>query len=441
MTRDRIASERGISLVVVVAVVVFTVFITATSLLMYSRLQNAEAVQAELKADLRRATEEGAEIERRVTENAIPTGMTWEPGAEAKEQRSRADDELRKRAEAAFAPMDDRLANIAKENQERMKQIDALILDRSRQYGIYPTLQDLAQVAALRVMHAKTYNDQLTLQKQIAEAYARSVEDMKEPVTKGKVDYANFLRAQIAEVNKVIAKEDETHGARKAELTTALDAATKGIEDENVRYGDWELRMKNDIRERIRQLDELKIKEAIRLDVNVAHGKVIKPDSMNKLAFITIGSRDRVVPGLIFVAAKRGDQGRYVYKAELMVKKVWPTHSEVAVTKVIDRNSPVIEGDVILNPLFNTRRPVVVAFAGEEAVSSVRPAHNLKEATRRIAEMGSVVRDTLTLDVDFLIFTESSGQKQMSAYPNFAKAALLGIPYEEASQLYRFLGE
>jgi hypothetical protein len=439
--RDRFASQRGISMILVVCVVVLTIILTVTALLLYARVGHYENQLKDLDAIDKEETAKEAVLSRKIKENIYGTGM----GVTGEDLTTLATggpaDQLAKRSKEVFKPMDEKLAVIPAENRDKLKQLEDTIEAKSRELGIYPTLQQLVEVAALRVLYAKNLNDQLTLQKTIAETHAKSVTEMIGPVTQGKINYKAFLTEQIAEVNKLIQKEDEQYNERQKSLTEARDAANQGLEAENARYYDWELRMKNEIRERQRQLEELKIKEAIKFDLNSVHGKILRPDIPNKMAFINIGSRDRVVPGLKFMAAKRADQGKFHYKAEIEVKKVWPTYSEVSITKIFDRDVPVIEGDAIINPLFNTRRPMVVCFAGEENVSKIRPAWDVQEASRRIREIGSEVRANLGLDVDFVIFTEAGAQRQQSAYPNFAKAVTLGVPYEEAAEIYRFLGD
>jgi hypothetical protein len=51
------------------------------------------------------------------------------------------------------------------------------------------------------------------------------------------------------------------------------------------------------------------------------------------------------------------------------------------------------------------------------------------------------VRATVSLDVDFVIYTEGTTQKTHASYPNFVRAVALGVPYEEAAEIFRFLGD
>lgn len=58
---------------------------------------------------------------------------------------------------------------------------------------------------------------------------------------------------------------------------------------------------------------------------------------------------------------------------------------------------------------------------------------------------GSEVRKDVTLDVDFVIFTEGKseqgGVREPKSYEGYRKAVFLEIPVAEASDIYRFLGD
>jgi hypothetical protein len=174
----------------------------------------------------------------------------------------------------------------------------------------------------------------------------------------------------------------------------------------------------------------------------MSFGKLLEPDIPQKMAFIDMGSRERIKPGMKFLVARWGKQGGFDYKGEVEVKKVWMTYSEVSITDVFNAEVPMVDGDMLVNPLFNPRRSVVVCFAGE------RRMHQLKfptvvEAANRIREMGGTVRDTVTLDCDYVIFTEDSKSpgRREDKYPNFGKAVLLEVPVAEAKEVFRFLGD
>ena len=115
------------------------------------------------------------------------------------------------------------------------------------------------------------------------------------------------------------------------------------------------------------------------------------------------------------------------------------TYAEVAVIEVYNpKERPIVDGDLIVNPLFSKERPLVVASVGEDRPTKLYASD---EASRRITEMGSVVRKDITLDLDYVIFTESKKDKDRTSYDAFRKAVFLEIPIAEAKDIYRFLGD
>ena len=141
-----------------------------------------------------------------------------------------------------------------------------------------------------------------------------------------------------------------------------------------------------------------------------------------------------------FLVAKRGKQGKFKYKGEVEVKKVWMTYSEVHIIEVYGRDAPLIDGDMLVNPLYNPNRSMIVCFAGEQRLNRAKFS-SVQEATNRIIEMGGTVRKEIGLDVDYVIFTETASQRQRSNYEAFNKAVFLEIPIAEAAEIYKFLGD
>jgi hypothetical protein len=311
------------------------------------------------------------------------------------------------------------------------------------------TLQELVRIATARAFHYKARMEQLQLELDIAKDQVKNRTEVKPTIPELKIKTKAELLTKIQAVTQQIAQENETYNARKALLAEAKTKAEAEIAAEVAKYAEDEIKVINETRELRRQMEELKVKEVIKHEIAFVHGRVLRPDIPNKTAFIDIGSRERVVPGLKFLVGRRGFQDKFEYKAKIEVKKVWMTYSEVAIIELYDpKQKPVVDGDTIVNPLFSKDRPIVVAFVGEER--PVRLRYSVDEATRRIMEIGSAVRKDVTLDVDYVIFTEVGSQRQRDSYDAFKKAVLLEIPIAEAGRtkdepdrpgLFEFLGD
>jgi hypothetical protein len=252
----------------------------------------------------------------------------------------------------------------------------------------------------------------------IAEVKSKMVEEIQkktqEAIDKRTREETAFA-PEVQKMEEMAKKEDEERAAVEAKHRTEM------------------LRIENEISELKRRLEEVKQREVIHYDIIEVHGEIIEHDIESKFAFINIGSANRVVNGLRFLAALPGDYGRPLYKGEVEVKRVWPHRSEVRILSLIDPSRPILKGDILINPLFDTRRPKIVAFAGDPASRKLR--FNVNEATRRILEIQSVVKSEATVDLDFLITTDA-----YEADKNFLRAVELQIPIASGNDVLKFLG-
>jgi hypothetical protein len=283
------------------------------------------------------------------------------------------------------------------------------------------TVQDCSEVAGEAVEVALSDRDRAKVERDRRKS-AVDVIKKRAPVieeTKQRnVEQIQKETAAVVEERTKIESEFAPEATKTEEMTKKeneeREAAEKKSKEEL-------LRLENEVNELKRRLEEFKSREVIEHDIE------------GKFAFISIGSDQRVVKGLRFHCALPGQFGQFIYKGEVEVKKVWPSRAQVAVTAVYDPSRPVMKGDVLINPLFGTRQPKIMAFAGEPASRKVR--FSVNEATRRILEIQSTVKPEATVDLDFLVVTEGyEGDK------NYIKAVELQIPIASASDILKYLG-
>jgi hypothetical protein len=434
MVRPR-QRDSGISMILVVALVMIAIILVVASIVLWADFKDKERLQKSLKDELLRQQGIEAEVKAEIVKVLEPTGFVKKEGDELPKQE--ALDRMRKERDRYFSPERYALLPIegggkplpAEQVEQWKKQLP--------ETGLYGSLQKIVELAAAWTSHYKTRADQLAGELAIAENRRTTVESIKADLPKRKSEYIELLQKEIEAINKQTAAENEAYSARKAKLAEDRQKAEQETAADVEKYAADEIKVLNEIRELRRQLEELKTKEVIKHDVTAVHGKILNPDIQNRTAFIDIGSRERVVPGLKFLVGKRGVHNKFEFKARVEVKKAWMTTSEVAILEVYDAGRPVVEGDQIVNPLFSRERPLVVAFVGEDRPTRLR--YTVDEASRRIREIGSTVRKDVTLDLDYVIFTEVGAQKQRDSYEAYRKAVFLEIPVAEASDLFRFL--
>jgi hypothetical protein len=428
-------------MVLVMILIVFTLIVLVGACIFWANYKDAERRAAALRAYQNRLINEAEEIKNLLAKNNEPTGIQL--GDEGKLSAPKAKEAMKKwRDEYVSVSALEKYPLVPPLQGERptVKKDDADKFNRIRDESAYmATLQALINPAVSRTNHYKNRMEQLQVELSIAENQKKSREAVAPEIPKKKEETRAALQKEIAKLNEQIAAEKTVYNERKAKFTEDKGKAEAEVAKDTEEYAAYEIKVNNEIRELKRQLEELKVKEVIKHEINFIHGKVIRPDVPNKTAFIDIGSRDRVVPGLKFLVGNRGVQGKFEYKAKIEVKKAWIHTCEVAIIEIYDKDKPVVEGDHIVNPLFHKERPIVMAFVGEDRPLKLR--YSVDEATRRIREIGSEVRKEVTLDVDYVIFTEAGSQKTRESYDPYKKAVFLEIPIADASEVFRFLGD
>jgi hypothetical protein len=434
--------DAGISMVLVIVLIVFTLVITVAAVIFWANYKDAERRAAALRAYQGRLAEEASAISAQLSKVNEPTGLPL--GEEGKLSAPKATEAMKKWRDEYFSVSHfDKypLVPPLQGEPQRMKKEDADKFNRVRDESAFMrTMQELITPAIARTNHYKNRMEQLQVELAIAEQQKKSREAVAPEIPKKKEEVRGSLQKEITQLNDFIARENTQYNERKAKFTEDRTKAEQETTAEAEKYAADEIKVNNEIRELKRQLEELKIKEVIKHEIAFVHGKILRPDIPNKIAFIDIGSRERVVPGLKFLIGRRGVQGKFEYKGKVEVKKAWMTYCEVAIIEIYDtREKPIVEGDQIVNPLFSKDRPIVVAFVGEDRPLRLR--YSVDEASRRIKEIGSEVRKDVSLDVDYVIFTEAGPQKTRESYDPFKKAVFLEIPIADASDIFRFLGD
>jgi len=440
MTRLR-RRDAGISMVLVIILVVFTLIVSVVATVFWANYKDAERRAALIRRETERQEAEIQVITQQIAKVNEATGLPLGEGGLL--AAPRANEAMKKWRDEyvsvgalekypLVAPLAGEPPRVAKDAADKFT--------RARDESSYMrTLQALVNPAIARTNHYKNRMEQLQLDLVSAEAQKKSRETVAPEIPKKKEETIASLQKEIAKLNEEIAKEKTTYNERKTKFNEDKTKAEGEIAAEVEKYAADEIKINNEIRELKRQLEELKVKEIIKHEINFVHGKILKPDVPNKIAFINIGSRERVVPGLKFLVGNRGVQGKFEYKAKVEVKKAWMTYCEVAIIESYDKEKPVVEGDGIVNPLFSKDRPIILAFVGED-----RPLHlrySVDEASRRIKDIGSEVRKDVSLDVDYVVFTEVGSQKTRESYDPFKKAVFLEIPIADATEIFRFLGD
>jgi hypothetical protein len=434
--------DAGISMVLNIILILLAMILAVAAVVLWTDWKQKQRTLDALIVVRGLLTQEEADIKASMIPANEATGLPM--GEDGKLAPGKASEEAKKRRQEYFSvealdriPLTPSLAG----TPQPLKKENVDAFNRAKDGSpTLKTLQDLVEPASARLFHVKNRLEQLQVDLGSAQESTKSRQAIAPEIPRKKEEKKAELQKEIARLNEEVAKENERHNTRKATLTEDKVKAEAETSVEAEKYVASEIKVSNETRELRRQLEELKVKEVIKHEISFIHGKILDPDVPNKIAFISIGSRERVVPGLKFLVGRRGVQGKFEFKGKVEVKKAWMTHCEVSIIEIYDQQrKPIIEGDFIVNPLFSKERPLVVAFVGEDRPLRLR--YSVDEASRRIKEIGSDVRKEITLDLDYVIFTETAAQKTRENYDLFKKALFLEIPIADASDIFRFLGD
>ncbi|GEM_PF-2486523 len=450
----RAALQRGISSIVVVVLVLVTVALTFATILLYANAAEKERTVKALKEREKRLNDEQSRLKRAGDASVAPIGVV--PQAPAKVE---GEAEVTSTPASSF-PVEEVRKELLERRQKLLEKpqqrddstdptVTATLQKKDQEFADLAknatgdkagnTLEELVVLAAARVIQAMMLMDQRRLEIELAETRKQAISQNKDKLPAESLAYNSELKTKCDDIKSKKNALDTASKIRVDSLTDQIGQERKKVEALRIDKNKENFRFTTAVNKLRGELDDLKVKEVIRFEVRESHGKILSPDIPNRIAFIDLGSRERVVPGLKFLVAKMGPQGKFHFKGKVLVKKVWMTYSEVAITEVTDRNHPIVDGDVLVNPLFHPRHPVVVHFLGEREPKKIRPSWSVAEASRRISEIGSVVREKLSLDVDFVIYTEARANAPRDQDGGYKLAVLLGVPVEEASEVYRFL--
>jgi len=444
--------QAGIGGIWVILLLFFTLIVCVTAALLWVDYKDKLVRQQVLKDMIETLKKEEGDLQKLVKEKIEATGFTPQDGTLPTkkawdwiiEHKYKSDDKDRR-----MFPIDP-IEHAAAVQQANVSKIE----DKIKRTLLYDNVEDVVHLSFIRLITRKYIHDAAFRQAELVKLRPELLK--KQPgydtFSALKPLIKNDVLKKIGEVQELINKENAEYAGQKSELERQTDKVREMKDEEARRHPRAMEAYKKDknLQKTIFE-DLLRTKEHVDYYVTWrdVHGYLEEPDTMNQRGWISLGSRHRVRTGMRFMVAQRGARNSFRYKGEVEVKRVFLTSSEVEITKVFDKDKPLIHGDMLVNPFFSPERPLKIAFAG----ASKPPAHKfaIVEAKRKIVELGSEIQDAPNFDTDYLMWTdfeakpageEGGAGAGPGEYPKeWWTAAILGVPIATAKDLYRFLGD
>jgi hypothetical protein len=213
---------------------------------------------------------------------------------------------------------------------------------------------------------------------------------LKEEQTRHTTD-VNNLTKEVTDANALIEKN-------RLEATTAIQRLAI-VEEEKKRE---EARLTREVvarDERIRQDKAVRDLEIRRDDPD---GQVLAASPTMMTGTVNIGRLDRAFPGLKLAVSQIGRGGLREPKGEIMIHRVTGPHSSTfSILSQLNPETPIGQGDIVHNPLYNPTETLHIWFAGD---LERYPKHIARE---RLSRMGVVVDDELNAETDYVVIPGS----------------------------------
>jgi len=163
------------------------------------------------------------------------------------------------------------------------------------------------------------------------------------------------------------------------------------------------------------------------------NGKIIKMAVQGQVAYGDLGKKDGILLGLPFSIISPTEVGKAKPepKAQCRVVKIMEDSCELRIYEIKSDN-PVIEGDLLYNPVYDRTRRLHFMLVGKMDMEN-RGTDETEQLKGLIAEFGGKIDPTLTVQTDFLIIGETP---PVEAAPAAGASPMERQRYEESRKKY-----
>lgn len=238
------------------------------------------------------------------------------------------------------------------------------------------------------------------------------------------------LSKQLSEEGNAFAERVDSLTQEETKLREEAVTLTRKYQDEQMRIGNENSRLEQ-------ELQRLQQREALVRDITRPAGKILFADRNGRYAYIDLGQDSNVQEGMKFLVYRTGKGGVREDKGEVEVKHIYPTQVQVSITREDNDKDPIIEGDLIENPLYRgpSALPRVVVLLG---TFNQRDYHyTLDEIKARLVRAGVKIEDKVTIHTDYII----KGTEIAEDDAVYKQALLLSVPSVDMARILKYLGD
>ncbi len=267
---------------------------------------------------------------------------------------------------------------------------------------------------------------------------------------------AEAIKTQLANVEKQVAQNHDAWEQSLAKLRqqsqAEADKASEQLSAERNQRQVLEQQLSQD-KTRIDELVATLAKFRPSTDtmglLQIADGTIVQAVPGEKIVYIDLGSRDHIKPGMTFAVYSRirGIPADGRGKATIRVNNVFDTTSECQVNTSTAAD-PVVEGDVVANPVYDRNRQFNFVVAGDFDLSFNGKIDDPagEQVRKMIQAWGGALESKVDTRTDFVVLgaepsvgvSAEQARKQFDAVKQEARS--LGIPILTRTQFLNFVG-
>lgn len=338
--------------------------------------------------------------------------------------QARADKTAVGLADAARAATAKEATGLADDSPQVVRTKRTELAGRIREDGIVPDPQSFSEASFLEALTAlytafKAEHEQLTqLQARNSELTAQTeqlsaanaaqktefqtqVAQMQEKLGELMTGLEEFRKAkeeQVAGMDRKLTEIDQRFSADIQEQRRREQAVTAQYDELKSRFSDLSGR-----------LGELQIRPEERITARQGDGKVVSARPGDDVVYVDLGRNANLVLGLKFAVYPRsGIPADGKAKARVEVVNIFPSSAECRIVEVHGRD-PIMEGDLIANPIYDRERELHFMVLGRFDVNGdgSPDSEGAEQIESLIRSWGGVVDTELSARVDFLVLGEA----------------------------------
>jgi NAD-dependent DNA ligase len=245
------------------------------------------------------------------------------------------------------------------------------------------------------------------------------------------------LEGQLSDEQQRSQTQQDEDNQRISNLQDQLDDAEGRVRDaENTAMTQKE-RYEKEISLLNSRVSAMAKKLEVLREPDLPDGRILSTSSRSDLAYIDVGKKDGLRRGTKFEVFRYGKGGVLIPKGWVEVRDVEHETAKCGVLSTTDPLSPIVKGDVVVNPHFARNMEKTFVFLGEFPTSLSKGF-----VEDRLNALGARVAAKVDSNTDFLVLGDKEKGEfapELSDLPEYKMAAQMGVQIMRLKELAAYI--